>query len=162
MEPMIHLAYQIDPIWEIVKQIREQVGGALAAYPEELRQACQMTASELIENAVKYGAVVGVGAGITFDLTVTDQQITIAVSNRILAQEDYAEVQQHLARLNAAGASAEALYLERLQTLLVMEHPEEKTQLGLYRIAYEGQFTLQYRYEQDILTMIAAREVSTC
>lgn len=159
MEPVIHLEYHIDPIWEIVKQIREQVGVALTAYSEDLRLASQMTASELIENAVKYGSGVGAGAGIRVNLTATDQHITITVANRILTLEDYAEVQRHLARLNAPGASAEALYLERLQVLMLAEHSSEKTQLGLYRIAYEGQFTLQYRYEQDILTMIAIREV---
>lgn len=159
MAHTIHLEYQIDPIWDIVKQIRKRVGAALTAYPEELRLASQMTASELIENAVKYGSGISTGAGISFDLTATEDQIMIAVSNRILTQEDYVEVQRHLARLNAPGASAEALYLERLQVLLAAEHSEEKTQLGLYRIAYEGQFSLDYRYAQDILTMIAVREV---
>lgn len=159
MDQIIHLSYQIDPIWDIVKQIREQVVSALAAYPEDLRQASQMTASELIENAVKYGSGVGAGAGINFDLTATGQQITITVSNRVLAQEDYAEVQRHIELLNAPGANPEALYLNRLQALMMMEHSGEKTQLGLFRIAYEGQFTLHCHFEQEILTIRAVREL---
>jgi hypothetical protein len=158
VEQIIHLSYQIDPNWDIVKQIREQVVGALAAYPEDLRQASQMTASELIENAVKYGADTGADVGINFDLTATEQQITITVSNRILTQEDYAEVRRYLDLINAPDANPETLYLNRHQAL-TMEPSGEKTQLGLFRIAYEGEFTLHYHFEQGLLTIRAVREV---
>jgi hypothetical protein len=159
VEQIIHLSYQIDPIWDIVKQIREQVVSALAAYSEDLRQASQMTASELMENAVKYGTRISDAGGIDFELTATALQIMIVVSNRILAQEDYHEVQRHIDLLNAPGANPEALYLNRLQALMTAEHSGEKTQLGLFRIVYEGQFTLHYHFEQEILTIRAIREL---
>jgi hypothetical protein len=159
MDQSIHLSYQIDPIWDIVKQIREQVGNELAAYSEDLRQASQMTASELIENAVKYGTGISDAARIDFELTATTLQIMIIVSNRILIQEDYHEVRRHIDLLNAPGANPETLYLNRLQALMTAERSGEKTQLGLFRIAYEGLFSLQYHFEQEILTIRAVREL---
>lgn len=155
MSHHIHFACQIDPFWEIIKRIRERVEAALSGYAEELRHASKMTASELIENAVKYGTSVERHLGITFDFEATASKITIRVSNRVLSRADAENVCWHLEQIRAAE-NPETLYLQRLQTLL--DHPNiERTQLGLFRIACECKFQLSCRLEQDVLTVSAVR-----
>ena len=157
MGKTIHFGYHIDPVWDIIKQIRTKVESELGEYAEELRHASKMTASELIENAVKYGDAVAQGEGISFEFTATERQITIMVSNKIVSQEDADDVQRHIDLIHAHNP--EELYLNRLQAL--MDDPTlEKSQLGLIRIAYEGRFTLSYTCQDGILTITAIRNIS--
>ncbi len=159
MEKTIHFDYHIEPIWEIVHQIRDKVEASLQDYSEELRYASKLAASELIENAVKYGISVSNGTGITFDFAADEERIVITVSNRAMSLKDLDDVRHFIDQINASE-NVEALYLSRLH--LLMENPNlEKTQLGLFRIAYEARCTLQYTIEQDILTVTATRQVSS-
>jgi hypothetical protein len=50
-----HLELTFRPMWPNVRKIRHEVGIALERCPAELRSAAMMTASELVENAIKYG-----------------------------------------------------------------------------------------------------------
>ncbi len=149
----------IDPAWSVVEEIREEVAAIMEPSGEELSYASKMVASELVENAVKYGLIdPQTGKGITFDLVAGEKDITIAVTNRPASEEHLANVRKHIEAIAEAG-DAQQLYIQRLTML--MEHPaDEGSQLGLYRIAYEGGFDLNYQLANDVLTIKARRDLS--
>lgn len=157
MNPIIHLTVQVNFSWEVVRRVREKVERALAMYAEEIRSAAVLTASELIENAVKYGVTLDQHSDILFDLQVTDQAITITVANHVAVMKNCDIARQRIDQIQSAPNLRE-LYIQQLQDLLE-ERGEAHTGLGLYRIAYEGQFTLQYALEQDVVTVTARRKL---
>ncbi len=159
MDNAIHFSFYLDPLWDIVKRVRDKVENVLAAYSDELRDASKMTASELMENAVKYGTAVQQGKGISFEFTATEEKITIVVTNRLLNQEDGEEAKRHIDVIHATE-NPEALYIQRLQALME-DLSLQKTELGLYRIAYEGQFMLSYACcDHDVISIKAVRTVN--
>jgi hypothetical protein len=62
----------------------------------------------------------------------------------------------HIDEIRNSDDPAE-LYTRRLQELMD-NTVKGKTQLGLYRIAYEGEFSLSYRIDNSRLTIIAERK----
>lgn len=157
MSDNVVVKYSINSAWGIVKEIREKVGALLKDRDRDLVNATMMTASELIENAIKYGTPVSSSTDIDFELSISDARIIINISNGIVSAADYENVKRHLDLIAQSGNPGE-LYTKRLIEL--MENPRPGvSQLGLYRIAYEGEFTLSYRFENNILTIIAARAI---
>lgn len=149
--------YYIDPLWDTVKKIRGEVEGILQDRGQEITDASKMTASELIENAVKYGCSIEDGTGIQFELVLDENCIRIIVRNKVLSQDDFENVKSHIDNVNASNNPQE-LYLQRL--MMLMENTRlSKSQLGLYRIAYEGEFKLEYDYDDSILTVMATRKI---
>ena len=51
----VRIDIDIQPAWAAIRAVRSEVERGLADYPAEIRTAAAMTASELVENAVKYG-----------------------------------------------------------------------------------------------------------
>lgn len=148
---------RFDPGWEMVKQIREKVESFVVDIDSELAYASKMVASELIENAIKYGISVDHLKGVNFELEMKDDQIRIMVSNGVKYDQDAMNVKEYLGMIQAAKDPKD-LYIQRLSELL--ENPKsEKTQLGLFRIAYEGEFKLEHTYENRVLSVIATRPV---
>ena len=114
MDNPIHFEFHLEPLWGRVRYIREKVETLLCDYSEELRFASQITVSELLENAVKYGSnAEGKGIGIQLKVTVDERQILITVTNEVLFQEDYEEVRQTIHLINASD-DPEELYIQRL------------------------------------------------
>lgn len=149
--------YSINSAWSIVKEIREKVGAMLTNRGKDLVDATMMTVSELIENAIKYGSPVSNHTDIDFEFNITQSAIVITIANGIVSIRDYENVKKHLDQIAASDNPGE-LYTRRLMEL--MENPRPGvSQLGLYRIAYEGEFALSSRFENNILTIIAERVI---
>jgi hypothetical protein len=142
--------------WEYVREVRQHVHDALVGYPEELRSSSVMVASELVENAIKYGIAVPALRWTRFAFEAGTDLIRIDVSNGIRDPSTVKGLQARLAATRDKGAS-ERLYLERLQQLI--ENPQPPNQLGLYRICAEGQFTLDCELQDQVLTVTARRQV---
>jgi hypothetical protein len=153
----VNFKYAIGSMWDTVKQVRDRVDSIVKKIDDDLSYASKMTASELIENAVKYGCGIHEGEGIAFELEVTTDEILIKTVNRIINQEDYLIVKSHIDKISATD-NPEALYISRLMELMENSKPGQ-SQLGLYRIAYEGEFMLKYELKDDILTVIATRKI---
>ena len=113
-----------------------------------------MTASELVENAVKYGEDVPAARCISFALTVDDETIRIEVSNGSTDKDGVRNLQSRVNEIARTPDKA-ALYVARLEKLLI--EPAENGNLGLYRIAFEGQFDLACRYVDEVVTVTATR-----
>lgn len=159
MNDLVNFSYNIDVVWNTVKLIRDKVASLIATQGDELVDACKMTSSELVENAIKYGCTVESGKGIEFAFSLGEGEVRISVTNGVISQADIENVRAHIDEIKAAS-NPQALYIKRLTTLL--ENPDLKqSQLGLYRIAFEGEFELQYSYDEPkkILTVTATKKI---
>jgi hypothetical protein len=152
MEARLELTFE--PMWPTVRKIRQQVGAALEACRQELRSAAMMTASELVENAIKYGESVPAASNVTLSLEVTAGQLSIRVVNGSTNLAGVAELERRVGDL-AAATNKQALYLARLEQLLA--HSDDSGKLGIYRIGFEGGFDLALDYRNDVVTMTATR-----
>lgn len=140
----------IPKTWKFVRSIKTSVEHALEQYPEELRYAAGMAASELVGNAIKYGEL---PPPPHLTCSVEDKKIVIEVSNRVVSEDSALDVQKRIDQ--ARAGHGEALFLGRLQELL--SGSSKGGQLGLYRICYEGAFDLSCSYTDKILTITAVR-----
>ncbi len=153
------ISISIKPTWSIVKEVQEKAEKFMQSKgaKKDIKEATMMCATELIENAVKYGTEKPDGSNIEFDLKIENDVILIEISNGIRRDSDITNVVEHIDKIKVADDPAK-IYTERLMEL--MENPKPGvSQLGLYRIAYEGEFLLDYKYEDKILTVIAQRKM---
>lgn len=146
----------IPTFWQHVRELRGAVDLALQEYAEELRSSAVMAASELIENAIKYGESVPECPSARFSLSVMNSTLTLEVSNGCTSPKTIADVSAHIDRINQAPDKF-SLFLERLQEML--ENPTVTGKLGLYRIAFEGQFAMSCKYQSNVVTLRAWRGV---
>lgn len=142
--------------WEYVRNVRQQVEAALAGYTEEVSSAAVMTASELVENAIKYGAVVPTLPCARFTFRATPEYVLIEVSNGLREDRSYELLQNMVHQMKSEEVCGQ-LYMTRLQELI--NNPLQANRLGLYRIGYEGKFRLECSYANQILTMTARRDI---
>jgi hypothetical protein len=155
----VKISILIKPTWNLVKEVQIKAETFMRAkkMSSDIIDAAIMCSTELIENAVKYGAEKPDGSSIEFDLHASEDLIEIVVSNGYHTEKDLQNVIEHIDKIKTSNDPA-ALYVERLQELLDNPKPGV-SQLGLYRIFYEGGFSLDYRHENKILTIIAKREI---
>jgi hypothetical protein len=116
-----------------------------------------MAIIELVENAVKYGSSIPGKEGVEFDFKIDNNNIIIKISNGLIHEKDGITVANNINKIKSSNNPME-LYIQRLKELL--EKPVEGvSQLGLYRIAYEGRFNLDYSIDNNILTITAYRTI---
>lgn len=140
--------------WDHIRKIRKQVGEALEGYDPSLCSAAMMVTSELVENAVKYGEAVSAAPSISISLALTADKLVIAVKNGCCDAAGVKALEQRIRDISEAPDKS-TLYLARLEELLA--DPLESGKLGLYRIAFEGEFDLQFDYAQKVVSIIATR-----
>jgi hypothetical protein len=154
LQPLIDVTIQ--PIWQLVRSIRQRVHDALEGRDPELRVAAAMTASELVENAIKYGDAGTPGAVIRFSLDIGSTRLQIQVTN---ASVDRARVDELRARIDEIEGclDKEALFLQQITQSL--GRPGDSGNLGLYRIALEGGFALACAHAEGVVTVTATRDI---
>jgi len=155
----VKISITIKPTWHLVKEVQIKTEKFMIEKKmnPEIIEVSIMCSTELIENAVKYGADKPDGSSIDFDLRADEDKVEIIVSNGYHDENDLKNVINHIDKIKASDDPA-ALYIERLQELLDNPKPGV-SQLGLYRIAYEGGFNLDYRHSDMSLTIIAERKI---
>ena len=155
-DKIFSITCDLDQGWHIVKEIREKVGPLLSEKSDELAYACKMVTSELIENALKYGSTAPDNKSMRYQLRIKDNEIIIMVSNILKSPDDLKTVSAHIDKIKS-DSSPKKLYKDRLMELL-KNTKQGQTRIGLYRIAYEGKFNIDYTFEDNILTIIATRK----
>jgi len=150
-----HLQLTFEPMWPNVREIRQRVGDALEDCPAPLRSAAMMTASELVENAIKYGESVPAARSVTFVLEATPTMLCIRVVNGSTNSLGVAELSRRVRELRSAE-DRQALYLSRLEQLLA--DADDSGKLGIYRIGFEGGFDLDLNYMNDVVSVTATRK----
>jgi hypothetical protein len=148
------LNLNIPVAWHHIRVVREAIKEELSGQSESTRRAAMMAGSELLENALKYGVRVPDMENITFMLEANQENIAIEVSNGVTDVSKIQDLQQNIERIAQAN-DKEALYLDRLRELLL--NPNEYGKLGLYRIAFEGKFSMSFQYTAQILRVKAQR-----
>ncbi len=151
------LNYYIKPVWDDIDDIREKIDSLLAGYDSELIVISVHVASELIENAVKYGSFIKNDKGIDFSIDVDDHRIEIKVVNKISSYENFETLKSTIEQIKLSDNPME-LYTNRIMALL-SKKTVSKSQLGLFRMAGEGNFFLDYQLENDILTVSATKKL---
>jgi hypothetical protein len=140
--------------WDHIRAIRKKVGEALKDTDPGLCSATMMVVSELMENAVKYGEGVSAAPNISLALSMEPEKIVVSVRNGC---GDTAAVEALARRIReiAEAPDKAALYMERLEQLLA--DPLDSGKLGLYRIAFEGEFDMQFDYADKVVSIVATR-----
>ncbi len=152
MDTRLQLTF--DPMWLNVRRIRQSVSTALEARGAGLRNAAMMTASELVENAIKYGESVPGAETVLFSLEATPTVCRIRVVNGSTNATGVAELRRRVDEL-ARAQDKQTLYMARLEQLLA--NAEESGMLGVYRIGFEGGFELACDYTNNVVTVTATR-----
>ncbi len=155
---------EIEHSWNIVSQIREKVRRELGDFAPDVIEASVMTASELVENGIKHGIPTKTCPQVRFFFESNDQEQTIhiRVTNGINSEDSSVQkLKEVIDKISASNDKAE-LYTQRLMDLMENASSGE-SQLGLYRIAYEGQFDLSYEPKgktqtEDTISVIAQRK----
>ena len=142
--------------WNRIEHARQTVAAGLTDLHQDIRLAAVMVASELAENVVKYGESSSEDGYGHVELDVTADSVIIRSRTGVRA-ERAAVVAGIIDRIASADDPLE-LYADRMRAIL--EDPQETSQLGLYRIASEGEFALTYQYEDSILVITATRSLS--
>lgn len=158
---MSFLRVAIDHSWSIISSIRDQVRESLASFPDEVVDASVMTASELVENGIKHGVTSPDCPQVEFIFEIKDdpRQIIIQVANGTEGREENLDNFFYVIDRIMKSEDKAALYTQRLTELMESNH-HGASQLGLYRIAYEGGFDLSYKLNKTKLTVIAHRSLS--
>lgn len=146
----------IPPAWEQVREIRDLVAEELAHLPIELKEAAAMTSSELVENAVKYGEAKRARESM-FRLAHSANEIRIEATNAVESKKAADDLSARIDEISK-NRDAENLYISRLQELLA--DGSTGSRLGLYRIAFEGGFELEFTSSDDLVTIVAKRRVA--
>lgn len=139
-------SYEIPPDWDAIDGVREQVIAYLRGRSEEASvvDAIAMVVTELTENAIKYGRFQP-DARVSVSLDVTDHAITVEVRNPT-SNEDMVQLgrlDRTIQWIRGYQDPFEA-YLARLQEVS-MQHPDSsESGLGLVRVAYEGESSLDF------------------
>jgi hypothetical protein len=153
---MALLAMPLRTMWSEVQEVRDRVDKLLADLPDDVRAATVMTASELVENAIKYGEAVPAAPSATVSLDFDGKRIEVVVRNGVASAETVETLRHHIQKL-AAATDRQALYIERLKEL--MFSPGSSTQLGIYRIGCEGKFDVDFDFADGVVTVRATRTV---
>jgi hypothetical protein len=138
-------------------ELRDTVDTLLFRYPEDVREAASMVASELVENALKHGVSLPHLHAPMFCLSCEGNNICIEVASGSTSARAVNQLKERIERITDAD-NKEELYLSRLFEL--MENRPQVGQLGLYRIGYEGRFKLSCEYCNEILSVKATRGLS--
>ena len=131
---MLHLDLAIPPDWGRIDQVREAVSHCVTAVyaDRDLRDALAMVASELLENAFKYGKQ----ADVSITVREIAGRVIVAVTNEVDEDTPHTEaLEQRVAWVKHFGDPQRAYQaaLERAYT-----DETDASGLGLARISYEG------------------------
>jgi hypothetical protein len=152
------LQFNIAPDWGEIDRIRTEVIGFLrdSAEADEVVAAISMVACELTENAIKYGDY---GPSDTVHITVSADAtaITVEVQNPT-SQKDttqLARLDRTIQWIRGHQDPFEA-YLARLKEVAVQSPESGESGLGLVRIAYEGESSLDFYLGEGSTVSISA------
>src|SRR4030042_6225751 len=123
---------KVTPEWPMVREIRNQILKLGILKNKKIAMATAIAASELLENAIKYGK-----PEIEIVCEMDSGVLTVSASNEIDKKADLENLKNHINNIKSADDPFD-LYVAMLEK--VMEQQKGKSLLGLYRIAGEAKF----------------------
>jgi hypothetical protein len=138
----IRLRMSFVPDWNHIESIRCSIGSLANSVIGEADRiaAVTMVTAELLENSFKHGNRADL---VDYELDVRGEEVAITVANS-WEKESESKVEAIETAINWIGTFESPLdaYIERMRTIYESEDLETSG-LGLVRIVYEGQCTLQ-------------------
>ncbi len=147
----------IEPEWEEIERVRAAVTNVLAGEQADVVDALTMVASELTENALKYGTFAASTATVEVGLTRRARSHTVEVKNPVAIHAD-----DHLRRLDVmiqwirGHQDPFEAYLQRMEEVSRQNLESEESGLGLVRIAYEGRSLLDFDLDEHTTLAVSA------
>jgi hypothetical protein len=139
-----NLTLSVIPEWERIDMVRKTTREFLTEHnvEDDDTDAVVMIASELAENAIKYGNFDPEDT-IRFSIDVADRRITVEVENKIDRDGNahWKNLDKTIQWIRGFQTPFQA-YIERLKQVSTSKNDESG--LGLVRIAYEGQGILDF------------------
>ncbi len=143
-------------VWDILADIREAVGSVMSgANPHEIDFA-KIAASELCENAIKYGVQHSTDENMKFFFSYNDNIVRIEVTNSISEKIHEENLKSFINMINQSGSTG--LYVKRLHDLL-NSRDVIVSQLGLFRVADICKYKISCEFSRNVAKIIAVREI---
>jgi len=143
---MSSLTLQVLPLWNELHAIQEAVSAFLERHgcDRDTSEAVMMGASELTENAIKYGDYGG-PQSISLSVAMYPSRIVVEVRNPV-APKDVAELRKLDAMVQWIRGFQDPFqaYVERLKVVSSLALTSNESGLGLVRVAYEGQAVVDF------------------
>lgn len=148
----------IAPLWGKIETVREEAKNFLEKrrFSSDDTNALIMIASELIENAIKYGHFSENGK-VVLTIDIEDNKITIEAKNPIDKEKDFhlKNLDKTIQWIRGFQTPFEA-YIERLRQVSNRISQANESGLGLVRIAYEGQSIIDFYINKDDVLAVSA------
>ena len=123
----------------------------------DAQNALSMVACELAENATKYGHFQSEKQMVKVSVEVLPEHVTVTVSNPVTpAEADSLAVLDETIQWIRGFQDPFQAYLERLRDVSAQGLLSTESRLGLVRIAYEGQSTLDFYVGADGILVVSA------
>ena len=156
-QPMEH-RFEIPLVWDSVSKIRLEVGVLFSSHREDVRERAVMIASELTENVVKYGAIIDEERVGFITVHLSDDQFSIHSHNAVGDIRHVEAVEAIIQEINDSDDPSE-LSISRLRELIA-GNIDGPSQLGLLRIATDGNSDLSCNFGETVLTIQAVHRDS--
>jgi hypothetical protein len=140
--------------WGAVRAAWDDCRGMLAraGLGQDESYALAMVAQELLENAVKYGAA---DADVRLSLRVEDDDVTVEVRSRVGGDDAHLRAFGGALQRLRESPDARDAYVDQLRRAVGRAPEAGGSELGLARIAYEGQCRLDFQVDGDVLAVYA-------
>ena len=138
----MELDWTIKPEYKAISVIKERFSNNLVAEGIPFSYDIEMGFTELMENSIKYSQETPDHNSINIKITLDNHFLMITLSNYIKNEEDLRSLTTIIDRINEYGKT-ENLYLNRINEI-ISQDGIGKSQLGLYRIAYEAEFCIRW------------------
>jgi hypothetical protein len=152
------LDLELRPEWGELDRVREGIAAFLRTQglDKDAVDALAMVGCELSENAIKYGSYKR-GGGVRVSVRYRHNSVLIEVQNPIEAgaSRNLAVMDRMIQWIRGRQDPFEA-YLARLQEVSMQSLHDKESRLGLVRIAYEGQSTLDFYVNDDNTLAVSA------
>jgi hypothetical protein len=155
----VTLQLALRPVWEEIDALGAKCIDFLQreGVHTDAQNALAMVACELAENATKYGHFNGEKEIVKVSLAVQRSAVTVTVSNPVTEGEaDSLAILDHTIQWIRGFHDPFQAYLERLRDVSSQSLLSNESRLGLVRIAYEGQSTLDFYVGADRMLVVSA------
>lgn len=154
---MLKLEYKIKPDHSLFEQIKKDIILKLNFDSKDFVHDIEMALCELVENSIKYCPTENLNNDIEIQISLTNFSVKISVSNYYIDNDDFKTVINTIDKIKNS-ANSKNLYIERINEIIKQKN-HGKSQMGLYRIAFEGECTLDYKIKKDILTIYVEKKI---
>ena len=152
------LNWKIKPEYKAISEVKALFSDKLVAEGIPFSYDIEMGFTELMENSIKYSQETPDYNDINVKITLDNRILDITLSNYVKTEDDLRSLSTIINRINEYGKS-ENLYLDRINEI-ISQDGIGKSQLGLYRIAYEAEFDISYdMIDNKKITITIKKEV---